>query len=133
MTGEPGPGNAQPVLVYDGACPVCSQYVRYVRIKESAGRLLLINARDGGPWVECVVRAGLNLDEGMVLFYGGRAYHGVDCVHLLALLSTGSGVFNRLNALAFRQPIVARFSYPVMRAGRNLLLRLLGRAKLNLE
>src|SRR5579863_1150177 len=116
MTPEPDPGKARPVLVYDGACPVCSQYVRYVRIRESAGALLLVNARDGGPWVGRVVQAGLNLDEGMVLFYGARAYHGVDCLHLLALLSTGSGVFNRLNALAFRQPVVARFSYPVMRA-----------------
>ncbi len=133
MTEEREPGDGQPVLVYDGACPVCSQYVRYIRIRESAGTLLMINARDGGHWVERVVRAGLNLDEGMVLFYGGRAYHGVDCVHLLALLSTGSGVFNRLNALAFRQPGVARFSYPIMRAGRNLLLRLLRRPKLNLE
>lgn len=127
------PANAQPVLVYDGACPVCSQYVRYVRIKHSAGTLLLVNARDGGIWVERVVRAGLNLDEGMVLFFGGRAYHGVDCLHMLALLSTGSGAFNRMNALAFRNPVVARFSYPIMRAGRNLLLRLLRRPKLLLE
>jgi predicted DCC family thiol-disulfide oxidoreductase YuxK len=133
MTPKPAPGDAQPVLVYDGGCPVCSQYVRYVRIRESAGTLLLVNARDGGHWVEQVVRAGLNLDEGMVLFYGGRAYHGVDCLHVLALLSTGSGVFNRLNAIAFRQPAIARFSYPVMRAGRNLLLRLLRRPKLLLE
>jgi predicted DCC family thiol-disulfide oxidoreductase YuxK len=133
MTSERQPEAAPPVLVYDGACPVCSQYVRYVRIKESAGALLLVNARDGGPWIDRVLQAGLNLDEGMVLFYGGRAYHGVDCLHLLALLSTASGVFNRLNALAFRQPAIARFSYPVMRAGRNLLLRLLRRPKLLLE
>jgi predicted DCC family thiol-disulfide oxidoreductase YuxK len=123
----------QPVLVYDGACPVCSQYVRYVRIRESAGTLALVNARDGGPWVDRVVQEGLNLDEGMVLFYGGRAYHGVDCVHMLALLSTRLGAFNRLNALAFSQPGLARVTYPVMRAGRNLLLRLLGRPKLHLE
>lgn len=133
MTLASEPAGAQPVLVYDGACPVCSQYVRYVRIRESAGALLLVNARDGGPWVDRVVRAGLDLDEGMVLFYGGRGYHGVDCLHLLALLSTGSGLFNRLTALAFRQPTVARFSYPIMRAGRNLLLRLLRRPKLLLE
>ena len=122
----------QPVLVYDGACPVCSQYVRYVRIREAAGALQLVDARNGGPWVDRVVRAGLSLDEGMVLFYGGRAHHGVDCVHMLALLSTRSGLFNRLNALAFRQPAVARFAYPLMRAGRNLLLWLLNRPRLNL-
>jgi predicted DCC family thiol-disulfide oxidoreductase YuxK len=123
----------QTVIVYDGGCPVCSSYVRYVRIRESAGHLMLVNARDGGPWVSQVLQAGLKLDEGMVLFYGGRIYHGVDCVHMLSLLSTRSGTFNRINALIFRRPSVARIAYPVLRAGRNLLLRILNRPKLHLE
>jgi predicted DCC family thiol-disulfide oxidoreductase YuxK len=127
------PQAAQAVLVYDGDCPVCSTYVRYVRIKESAGGLVLVNARDGGPWVARVRQAHLDLDEGMVLFYGGRAYHGADCIHMLALLSTSSGSFNRLNALVFRYPGLARVLYPVLRAGRNLLLRILRRPKLRLE
>jgi predicted DCC family thiol-disulfide oxidoreductase YuxK len=125
--------NAQAVLVYDGECPVCSAYARYVRIKESAGGLLLVNARTGGPWVDRVRQAGLNLDEGMALFYGDRVYHGADCIHMLSLLSTGSGIFNRLNAIAFARPAVAKISYPVMRAGRNLLLRILGRSRLHLD
>ena len=120
------------VLVYDGECPVCSAYVRYVRIKESVGRVILVNARDGGPWVDQVVQAGLNLDDGMVLIYGGRLYHGADCVHMLALLSSKSGFFNRVNAAAFKYPGFARFLYPILRAGRNLLLRLLGRTPLHL-
>jgi predicted DCC family thiol-disulfide oxidoreductase YuxK len=123
---------AQAVVVYDGACPVCSSYVRYVRIKKSAGSLTVINARDGGPWVDRVRQAGTNLDEGMTLFYGGRLYHGVDCVHMLALLSTSSGAFNRINAAVFRRPTLAKVLYPILRAGRNLLLRILGRSKLNL-
>lgn len=127
------PPQTQAVLVYDGECPVCSSYVRYVRIRKSAGSLLLVNARDGGPWVDRVLQAGLNLDEGMVLLYGGRSYHAVDCVHMLALLSTGSGMFNRINALIFRRPGVARIAYPILRAGRNLLLRILNRPKLHLE
>jgi predicted DCC family thiol-disulfide oxidoreductase YuxK len=127
------PQQPQAVVVYDGGCPVCSSYVRYVRIRKSAGHLTLVNARDGGPWVDQVLEAGLNLDEGMVLFFGGRAYHGVDCVHMLALLSTGSGTFNRINALIFRRPSLARFAYPILRAGRNLLLRILNRPKLHLE
>jgi predicted DCC family thiol-disulfide oxidoreductase YuxK len=115
------------VLVYDGECPVCRSYVRYVRIKESAGHVTLVNARDGGAWVNQVRAAGLDLNEGMVLFYGGRLYHGADCVHMLALLSSTSGFFNRLNALMFSNQAIAKFLYPLMRAGRNLLLRLLGR------
>lgn len=118
------------VLVYDGECPVCSTYVRYVRIKDSVGKITLVNAREGGPWVQHVERKGLDLNEGMVLIYGNRIYHGADCIHMLALLSSPSGLFNRVNAAIFRQPGLARILYPVLRSGRNLLLRLLGRSKL---
>lgn len=121
------------VVVYDGECPVCSAYVRYVRIKESVGGLSLYNARDGGEWIERIKQAGLNLDEGMVLIYAGRMYHGVDCIHMLALLSTRSGAFNRINAALFSRPKVAAFAYPILRAGRNLLLKLLNRSRLNLN
>ena len=131
MNALPQPAGA--VLVYDGDCPVCSAYVRYVRIKESAGALVLVNARDGGPWVARVRQARLDLDEGMVLFYGGRAYHGSDCIHMLALLSTSSGGFNRLNAWLFSRAGIARVLYPLLRACRNLLLRILHRPKLRLE
>jgi predicted DCC family thiol-disulfide oxidoreductase YuxK len=125
--------SALPVLVYDGECPVCSSYVRFVRIKKSAGNLTLINARDGGPWVDRAKREGMDLDEGMVLFYGGRTYHGADCVHMLALLSSGFGPFNRINALVFSSPAASKVLYPMLRAGRNLLLRILHRSKLSLE
>ncbi len=120
------------VLIYDGDCPVCSSYVRYVRLKEAAGKLTLVNARDGGEWVNKVVAAGLSLDEGMALYYGGRFYHGADCIHMLALLSTPSGVFNKVNGRIFRHPRLARALYPVLRAGRNSLLRILNRPQLHL-
>jgi|SRR5690606_17817674 len=118
------------VLVYDGECPVCSTYVRYMRIRESVGDLTLINARDGGDWVQKIRAAGYDLDEGMVLVYGGRIYHGADCINMLALLSSSSGLFNRFNATIFRHKGLSRVLYPVLRFGRNTLLRLLGRKKL---
>lgn len=121
------------VLIYDGECPVCSSYTRYVKLKESVGSLALVNARDGGPWVERVRNAGLDLDEGMVLIYGGRYYHGADCIQMLALLSTPSGLFNRVNSAIFRNQRLATMLYPALRCGRNMLLRLLGRKPLHLS
>lgn len=117
-------------LVYDGDCPVCSSYVKFLRIRQSVGPVELVNARNGGDLVERVRAEGLDLDEGMVLLYGGRFYHGSDCIHMLALLSTRSGLFNRFNAAVFSRPRLARLLYPVLRAGRNTLLRLLGRTRL---
>ncbi|MEL6220172.1 MAG: DCC1-like thiol-disulfide oxidoreductase family protein [Pseudomonadota bacterium] len=117
-------------ILYDGECPFCAAFVKLVRLREAVGGLRLVNARDGGPEVERARALGFDLDEGMVLHLDGQDYHGADCLNRLALLSTGSGVFNRLSALLFRSGWVARVSYPVLRAGRNLTLRLLGRTKI---
>jgi hypothetical protein len=101
-----------------------------LRLRESLGRVELVNARDGGPIVDDVVRAGLDLDEGMILKIGDTLYHGDECIHRLALLSTPSSTFNRLNGLIFSSPTAARVLYPVLRAGRNAVLALLGRPKI---
>jgi predicted DCC family thiol-disulfide oxidoreductase YuxK len=117
-------------IVYDGQCPFCSRYVQLLRLRESLGAVRLIDAREGGPIVEELQRARVDLDEGMVLKLDDRLYHGHDCIHVLALLSTPSGLFNRINAAVFRSPLAARMLYPVLRAGRNAVLRLLGRGKI---
>ena len=119
--------------MYDGECPFCSQYVKLVRIRDSIGGLKLLNARDGGPQYDEVLRAGLDLDEGMVLKLNDRLYHGEDCIHALAMLSEPKGFFNRINVWVFKSPKRAAFLYPILRAGRNLALKLLGRKKLDHE
>jgi predicted DCC family thiol-disulfide oxidoreductase YuxK len=121
----------EPWIVYDGQCPFCSRYVRLVRLKETLGHVDLIDARQGGPQVEEARKAGMDLDDGMVLKLDGRLYHGADCIHMLALLSTPSSRFNRLNAALFRSQTASRILYPVLRAGRNAVLRILGRSKID--
>jgi predicted DCC family thiol-disulfide oxidoreductase YuxK len=118
-------------IVYDGQCPFCSRYVQLVRLRETLGKVGLFDARKGGRQVEEARRAGLDLDEGMVLKLDGRLYHGAECIHMLALLSTPSSWFNHVNAAMFRSRTASRLLYPVLRAGRNTVLRMLGRSKLN--
>jgi hypothetical protein len=67
----------------------------------------------------------------MVLKLGDRFYYGAACIHMLAVLSTSSGLFNRATATLFRSPAMARGLYPLLRAGRNLTLALLGRRKMS--
>lgn len=134
MSGQalnPPPAAAEEAwLIYDGNCPFCSAYVKYFRVRESVGTFHLVDAREGGPLVEEVRHAGFDLDEGMVLKLGGRLYHGADCIHVLALLSSPSTGFNRINAFIFRSETRARWLYPVLRCGRNVTLRLLRRKRL---
>ena len=117
-------------LVYDGECPFCSAYVSYLRVRDSIGILHLINARDGGAIVEEIRQANIDLDEGMVLKFDNRFYHGADCIHVLACLSSPSTWFNRINATIFRSHSLSFFLYPILRLGRNVVLRILGRRKI---
>lgn len=117
-------------LVYDKDCPFCSSYVRYVRLQRSFGQLKLVDARKGGELVESIIKEGFDLNEGMVLKYKDRLYHGADCINILALMSTRSGFFNKVNAAIFRSATVSRLLYPVLRAGRNLTLKVLRRKRL---
>lgn len=135
--GEPGSrvsltmGGQQILLVYDKQCPACDYYCNLVRIRESVGRLVLVDAREGGPVMDEITRSGLDIDQGMVLKIGENMYYGADAIHMLALLGTRSGVFNRLSFWTFRSRRLSRALYPVLRAGRNLLLKMLGKTKIN--
>lgn len=114
-------------LLYDGECPFCTRYVRYTRLKDAAGPVRLIDAREPGPEADEARRHGYDLNEGMLLNFLGQYYHGDAALHVLAMLTTPSGVFNRLNAWLYRSPRRARIIYPFLRGGRNAALRLLGR------
>ena len=129
MTASPGNISAN-WLLYDGECPFCSRYVVHVRLREAVGAVTLANARDYPQLVDEVRRLGYDVDAGMVLKLNGRYYHGADCIHALALLTTPAGWFNRINSLAFRSRAFSRFAYPILRTGRNITLKLLGRSRL---
>ena len=130
-SGEATPGGPEAWLFYDSECPFCSRYARYVRLREAVGRLTIMSLREDDPRVHEVVARGFDLDEGMVLKLGDSYYHGDDCIHMLAVLSSRSTLFNRINAQVFRSKRRARLLYPVLRAGRNLTLALLGRRKIH--
>lgn len=119
-----------PVIVYDGDCPFCSTYVRLMRLREAFGAVRLVDARSNDPILDEIRAARLNLDDGMVLKLDGALYHGDRALHMLALMSTSSGLFNRLTRAAFSSPQLTRRLYPGLVAGRNATLALLGRRKI---
>lgn len=102
-----------------------------VRIRESVGELKLIDAREQSEVLQEVTDVGLDIDQGMVLKMDGRLYYGTDAVHALALMSSRSGVFNRINYYLFKSTTLSRLFYPVLRCCRNSLLKALGKTKIN--
>lgn len=122
---------AEILLVYDRECPVCNAYCQIVRIRESVGDLKIVNAREQSEVLDEITDRGLDIDQGMVLKMGDELYYGSDAIHMLALIGTRSGVFNRLNYWAFRSKSVSSVLYPALRFFRNLLLKILGKSKIN--
>ena len=118
-------------LVYDGDCPVCRNYTQHLSIKQAAGTFELLNARDNPLIMQEINALNLDMDEGFVLKIGERFCHGADAIHTLALLSTRANFVNRMNYLIFRSKTLSRLLYPALRSGRNLLLIVLGKRKLN--
>jgi predicted DCC family thiol-disulfide oxidoreductase YuxK len=118
-------------LIYDGECPVCTAYSCSVDVDEGkASGIRRINARSNDALVQQAKDAGIDLDEGMVVLHEGKMYHGADALNIMARFAPDSGLGNRLNKLFFSNATVSRLSYPLLRAGRNTLLKILGRKKI---
>ena len=119
------------LLVYDRECPVFHNYCQTVRIRESVGELQVVNAREQSDLMDEITARGFDVDQGMVLKLGEQFYYGADAIHALALISTRTGILNRMNYWLFSSKRLSHILYPVLRFLRNLLLKLLGRHKIN--
>jgi len=119
------------ILVYDKQCPLCDQYCQLVQIRKTVGELVILDAREESEAMAEITAAGLDIDQGMVLLMNDQLYYGADAVHALALIGSRSGLFNRLNYWMFRSKVASKVLYPVMRSGRNLLLKILRKTKIN--
>lgn len=113
------------VIVYNGECPFCSAYVRFLRLKRSAGDVELIDAREEPQIVQAVRDAGYEINDGMMVLDRGQVFYGENAMHVLALMSTPAGIFNRATAWVFARPKLARLVYPVFKLGRRIALALL--------
>jgi predicted DCC family thiol-disulfide oxidoreductase YuxK len=119
------------LVVYDKQCPACDYYCNLVRIKDSIERLVLVDARDRGPVMDEITAKGLDIDQGMVVKIGHELYYGSDAIHVLALMGSNQGFFNRMAYWSFRSRTMSKILYPVLKSCRNLLLKALGKTKIN--
>ncbi len=116
-------------VIYDKQCPVCDYYCHAVDVAE--GNLVRVDAREPGEAMDEITALGLDIDEGMVLRVDERIYYGADAIHELAKRSNKKGLMNRFASFVFRSRALSRFFYPILKAMRNLLLRILGRTRIN--
>jgi len=115
------------VILYDGECPVCGEYLSLLKIRELVDEVRLVNARDRPDLVESLRAAGYEINDGIVLAHDGGIVYGASALSVIAQLGESRRTLNRASAALFRIPVIGAVLYSVLKAGRKLLLRLLGR------
>ena len=114
------------LIIYDGACPFCRAYVQLLRLRQDIGPVELLSAREADPRIAQYQHQGYDLDQGMLVVMSGVVHAGADAMHVLAVCSTPAGWFNRCNYLIFSSARLSRWFYPVLRAGRRIVLLIRG-------
>jgi len=125
------PADTDIQLVYDRQCPVCEFYCQHIDVDPDAGTLVRIDARDQTDIMDEITALGLDIDEGMVVKIGDSIFYGGDAINALALKGSRAGFLNRLAFWTFRSRRMSQLLYPLLKACRNLLLKLLRRTRIN--
>jgi predicted DCC family thiol-disulfide oxidoreductase YuxK len=106
-------------IVYDGDCPFCSRYAEFSRIRSNFGEVRLVNAREHQDFAKYLKNSGVDLNSGMLVHNEDTSYYGAGAVSFLSRNSRKPGIF------AIQR--VADVLYPLLRFGRMVTLRALGR------
>jgi predicted DCC family thiol-disulfide oxidoreductase YuxK len=111
-------------ILYDGDCPFCKNYVKFLNLRRALPDVKLLNARDEPVLVSKFLKQGINLNNHMVLRLKGKDFIGADALRIVALNSQEPTVMTRLNKLLFSNKFLGRTLYPFLVAGRKMYLKL---------
>ena len=117
-------------LIYDGACPMCRNFAKVVKIRKAVGKFEIINARTDNKLVKEVQKLGYDLDNGIVVIYSGNYYYGKEAMNILAILSSNSDWVNKISAFIFRSKALTFTLYPILKFIRRCLLFVIGIPKI---
>jgi len=114
-------------LLYDGQCPACNSFIAFSRLRETNPSLQVLDAREHPALVRDLRRDGYEINEGMIMRRDGRISMGAEVTEIIARSGEKHGVRHGVLWTIGEAPW-SRALYPVLREGRGLLLRLLGRS-----
>jgi hypothetical protein len=95
-------------------------------MRENGIDVRLHDARRSETRTQFPVLEQFDLNEGMLALWDGKWYHGDNAVLLISRLSKRAPLRSIL-----KYEFASRWLYPVLRAGRNSVLKLRGRSPIN--
>jgi predicted DCC family thiol-disulfide oxidoreductase YuxK len=117
-------------VIYDGECYFCNHTAKALKIKKAVGELVLLNARESHELIDEAVRRGLDVNEGIVVYYHHAFYHGKEAINFLNKLADQSTVTSKLTHLIYKNKVMTFLGYPLLKSLRNVTLALRGTTKI---
>ncbi len=122
--------NDRLVLLYDQACPLCSQLALRYGIEKHFGPVVLLDARKQPCVAEVCKRAGFDLNEGVLVSHAGNLFFGHQALSYLNQVGSLQGWVGSIMAIFLRRPVFSRIAYPLLKTMRSVLLKITGIPKL---
>ena len=98
-----------------------------VRLRQQLPTLELLSARNPHAVVDFLQSEGFDLNDGIVLIENGHIYFGDQAMYRIATLTRGEGLFSTMNQWLFSSERRSRVLYPLLKAGRRWVLKVMRR------
>ncbi|MFK7942884.1 MAG: DCC1-like thiol-disulfide oxidoreductase family protein [Paracoccaceae bacterium] len=115
------------MLVYDGACPVCRQYVAWASLREAYPEIRLIDARTEPDLVAALRTRNIEINDTYMLQLDGERYLGAAAMARISALMEPETLVQRVLKQVTRSERLMRPVYPWLVRARKALLWLIGR------
>ena len=104
----------RPILIYDGDCPFCRNYIAFLRLRTRFPDLELLNAREIPDAVNALRAKGFEINDSMILLEKDNVYWGSIVIQYLARLPDRNSAFTKINRMMLGHPFLAKSLYPIL-------------------
>ena len=111
-------------LFYDGECPFCKEYSKYVQLRKKFD-VRIINARDSLNEIKKFKELGFDINDGMILEFNDEIYQGADAIKYVDNQLINKKFSDKFYSLFIKSTSFKKFIYPLIKLVRILTLKIL--------
>ncbi|MDC0438546.1 hypothetical protein OAL56_00515 [Candidatus Pelagibacter sp.] len=119
------------IIIYDGECPICKNFLIFTKLKEYNPEIKIINARENPEVVQYFKNLGYTIDDGFILVLNEEIYYGDRCLQKISKIINKENVFRNIFSKIFKYKFLNTISYPFFKFTRSIILKLIGIKKID--